>query len=188
MFLVGQCHFRPSRREQIARIHATHFGSKPHVGVAHNFVRIWVQIRGPPTERAIGDDIMVAIAHQQHLLPVRHFRRTRDKLNGRVFGGQYANGDGDRLDVWLFEEIRNTQNPGADFLDDMVDGANIVGDWHNRVAILFGRIIADAKMDGNGWHDRVWVLVSGLFFAEVQHADDFVVVFCEIHVGLEIAV
>ncbi len=98
---------------------------------------------------------MVAIAHQQHLLPVRHFRRTRDKLDGRVFGGQYANGDGDRVDVGFFEKIRNSQNPGSDFLDDMVDGANIVGDRHNWVAILFGCIIADAEMDGNGWHDCV---------------------------------
>ena len=70
----------------------------------------------------------------------------------------------------------------------MVDGANIVGDRHNRVAILFGRVIADAKMDGNGWHDCVWELIERLFFAEVQHMDDFVVVFCEIHVGLEISV
>jgi len=44
--------------------------AKPRAWITHNFAWILIQIRTPPTERAVCNDVVVAHAHEKHLLPV----------------------------------------------------------------------------------------------------------------------
>ncbi len=131
------------------RVQAAVLRTKPRLRVAHDFIFVVVQVRGPPRKRAVGDNVVVGAAHEEELFPIfeRVLRLVERQVGKRAFYFAQTLFYGDV--VLFFAVVYNVPIGFFGLLDDAVDRVDVIRIVEERVVQLHGHVVADAEMQRN---------------------------------------